>query len=218
MDAANIAALQGRAPLKFSAVRIALPGGVVRLTDGGFVSFGGETYVARDPVYGVLSGIEAISDGVDAQATRLSVTVQPSSADAMALLADPLAQDSPVIWYEGVIDRVTGLVVGTPDILFQGELDFGRLQVGPESWSLILECGTEEARQLEPSDHMRLNHAFQTFVWPGDMGLQYVGQQLDVYWRGTRPRVANYSGGGVSNGGGGGGGGVGDVVQREVTA
>lgn len=214
MDAANILALQGKAPIKFSAVRIELPDGVVRLTDGGFVTFGGETYIARDPLYGVLAGIEPISDGVDAQATRLSITVQPSSADAMAALASPLAQDSPVLWYEGTINPVSGQCIGTPDLVFQGELDFGRLSVGPDSWALILECGTEEARQLEPNDQQRLNHAFQTFVWgSGDLGLSYVGQSLDVYWRGTRPRISTLPGGGVSNGGGGGSGSF-DQVNR----
>lgn len=183
MDVALLAGLGAQAPFLTILVTLALPSRTIRLTDGGFVVWAGETYSGRDDVYGVLGSVEEIEDGADDQATRCMVTVLPPDATAMAQLASPLAQGSPVTVHLGAVDRLTGLLIGEPDLLFRGELDFGRLSVGG-SWALTLECGTEEARQLELNADQRLSPSYHKAIWAGELGLDNLdGVKRKMNWQ-----------------------------------
>ena len=46
-------------------VTVALPGHMIRWTDGGFVRWGGDVWRGRDDAFGMLSKIGEITDGVD---------------------------------------------------------------------------------------------------------------------------------------------------------
>lgn len=192
MDSALVTAFQAPAPTKCSLVRWDLPGGALCLTDGGFVVFdagegeGDETYLGRDPVYGTLGSLPTIKDGAEAQTTRLDIVLLPASDAAAAALGSPTIQGVRVQWWEGAIDQATGLLIGEPELKFDGELDRARFSVA-DSWSLNIECGTQAERQLEPNADWRLNHAFHSLVWAGEMGLIFVdGVTKKKEWR-SRP-------------------------------
>lgn len=186
MDAALIAAFEAATPTEVLLVTLTLPSRTVRLTDGGFVIWSGQTYAAEDDIYGTLDTVEDIEDGADGQATRCAITILPPDATAMAQLASPLAQGSPVTVHLGAVNRLTGLLIGTPDLLFRGELDFGRLAVGPQ-WSLALECGTEEARQLELNADQRLSPSYHKGIWPGEKGFDNLdGIKRKIHWQARR--------------------------------
>ncbi|MNQ49566.1 hypothetical protein D3C85_634800 [compost metagenome] len=192
MDTSLVAAYQQPVPIKCTLVRFDMPGGAICLTDGGFAVFdagegeGPEIYFGRHPVYGVLSSVGSIKDGADAQTTRIDIVILPASDVATAALGNPSTQGVRVQWWEGVIDPATGGLMGQPELKFDGEIDKPRLQVG-DSWSLTLECGTQAERQLEPNADWRLNHAFHSRIWPGELGLQYVdGVARKNEWR-SRP-------------------------------
>ena len=192
MDTALVTAFQAPAPTKCSLLRIDLPAGALCLTDGGFVRFdagegnGVEIYLGRDPAYGVLGSLPTIKDGAEAQTTRLDIVILPSSDTAAAALASPSIQGSLVQWWEGAINRETGLLIGQPELKFDGEFDRGRLSVG-DGWELTLECGTQAERQLEPNADWRLNHSFHSLIWPGELGLVFVdGVTRKKEWR-SRP-------------------------------
>lgn len=192
MDAALVTAFQAPAPIKATLVRFDIPGGALCLTDGGFVAFdagegeGVETYLGRHPVYGVLDSVGSIKDGAEVQTTRIDIGILPASADAAAALAAPSTQGVRVQWWEGVIDPATGLLIGAPELKFDGEIDKPRFRVG-DSWALVLECGTQAERQLEPNADWRLNDAFHQMIWPGELGLSFVdGVTRKVEWR-SRP-------------------------------
>lgn len=193
MDASLVAAFQQPAPIKCTLVRFDMPGGAICLTDGGFAVHdagegeGPETYFGRHPVYGVLSSVGSIKDGADAQTTRIDIVILPASDVATAALGNPSTQGVRVQWWEGVIDPVTGGLMGQPELKFDGEIDKPRLQVG-EGWSLTLECGTQAERQLEPNADWRLNNSFHQKIWgTGELGLQFVdGVTRKKEWR-SRP-------------------------------
>jgi hypothetical protein len=193
MDASLVVAYQQPAPIKCTLVRFDMPGGAICLTDGGFAVHdagegeGPETYFGRHPVYGVLSSVGSIKDGADAQTTRIDIVILPASDVATAALGNPSTQGVRVQWWEGVIDPVTGGLMGQPELKFDGEIDKPRLQVG-ESWSLTLECGTQAERQLEPNADWRLNNSFHQKIWgTGELGLQFVdGVTRKKEWR-SRP-------------------------------
>lgn len=192
METSLVAAFQQPAPIKCTLVRFDMPGGAICLTDGGFAVHdagegeGPETYFGRHPVYGVLSSVGAIKDGADAQTQRVPITILPSSDVAAAALANPSTQGVRVQWWEGVIDPVTGGLMGQPELKFDGEFDKAPFKVG-DDWSLTLECGTQAERQLEPNADWRLNNAFHQKIWPGELGLQFVdGVTRKKEWR-SRP-------------------------------
>lgn len=193
MDAALIAGYQQPGAIKCTLIRFDLPGGPLCLTDGGFTSFdagegeGAETYFSRHPTYGVMSSVGSIKDGEDAGTTRIDVVLQPASDVAAAALGSPSIQGCRVQWWEGVINRSTGGLVGIPELKFDGEIDKPRLSVDEDSLELTLECGTQAERQLEPNADWRLNNAFHTLVWPGEMGMAFVdGVTRKKEWR-SRP-------------------------------
>lgn len=179
MDASLVTALQQKATIKASFVRLDLASGPICLTDGGFAVLdagegeGPETYFGRHPTYGVLSSVPSIKDGADSQTTRVEIVLLPNSDVAVAALAHPTAQGTRVQWWEGAVDWATGGLIGQPELKFEGEIDRARFSVG-ETWSLALECGTQAERQLEPNEDWRLNDAFHRIVWPGEMGLANV--------------------------------------------
>jgi len=179
MDATQVIALQQPSPIKATFLRVDLPGGPLCLTDGGFSVHdagegqGPETYIDEHPLYGVLDSVPSIKDGAEAETTRLDIVILPGTDTGAAALASPSIQGVRVQWWEGVIDWNTGGLLGQPLLKFDGELDRARLTVG-ESWSLVLECGTQAERQLEPNEDWRLNDAFHRLCWPGEMGLANV--------------------------------------------
>lgn len=189
MDATLIAAFQQPAFVKATLVRFDMAGGAICLTDGGFVIFdagegdGPEAYVGHHPVYGSLDTVGSIKDGSEAQTTRIDLSLLPASDAAAAALASPTTQGTRVQWWEGVVDPETGVLLGVPELKFDGEIDKARFQVS-DSWNLTLECGTQAERQLEPNADWRLNNSFHQLIWPGELGLSFVdGVTRKLTWR-----------------------------------
>lgn len=192
MDVTLASAYQQARPIACTLVRLDMPGAAVCLTDGGFTRFdagegeGLEAYYGRHPVFGMLSSVSSIKDGAEAQTTRIDLALMPPSDVAVAALASPSTQGIRVQWWEGVIDRDSGLLVGLPELKFDGEIDKPRFQVG-ENWVLTLECGTQAERQLEPNADWRLNDAFHRRCWPSELGLANVNSVTrKTEWR-SRP-------------------------------
>ncbi|MBP7705566.1 MAG: hypothetical protein KA105_09830 [Caulobacter sp.] len=148
MDAALKAALAGDATV-FTAVRIDMPEFTLRLVSGGAVTIDGVAFPSWNDIYGSLISADPVSDGMDDQTTRASILLAPPTDQGLADLAAPMAQGSPVWLWKGAVDG-NGACIGSPELLFQGELDFGRLRVDDSGWMLTIEFGTEEERQLEP--------------------------------------------------------------------
>lgn len=189
MDSALITAFQAASPTKATLVRFDLPAGALCLTDGGFVVFdagdgeGDETYLGRHPTYGVLGSVPSIKDGAEAQTTRLDVVLLPASAAAVTALKSPTLQGVRVQWWEGAINRATGALIGAPELKFDGEFDRARFSAGSD-WSLVMECGTQAERQLEPNADWRLNHSFHSLIWSSESGLIFVdGVTRKKEWR-----------------------------------
>lgn len=183
------AALSAPSPTWFGAVRIDLPGYILRLLDGaGFATFadgseGGGTYLGRDPVYGVLAAIDEISDGIGDEAPALGLTLHPASDAAAADLAAPSMQGSPVSIFIGAIDRGTGLVMPDPELVFVGELDVPILRSGRGARSLELELVSTFERFFADDEGARLADGFHQALWPGEQGLAFVtGVEKTVYW------------------------------------
>lgn len=176
----------------------------LRLSTGGFIPWGNESFLARDPTFGLLGELPTFEDGIDSQTTRSSITIIPPNPTALAAIADRAHKRTRLRVWDATLDIETGMLIGEPDPLFQGMVDYPRLVLG-ESWEVVLECCTEEALLNEPNEDRRLSNPFHQSVWPGETGLAYVtGLGRKIYWRANAP--AGTGGGGYVSGGGNGGG------------
>lgn len=186
-------ALSAPAVRLFVAVKVELPGAVtLRLLDGpGFLTIGGETYTGRDATYGALAALEALDDGVDAEAPSLRLTIDPPSKEAAATLADPGVQGAAVTVWEGVFDPVTGAAVADPDMIFLGEVDTPTLQFPNRQRRVVYDVASAWERFFEDDEGARLSDAFHQSIYPGEKGMQFVtGVEKQVYWGSNAPRDA----------------------------
>ena len=176
----------------FGAVEILLPGPTpVRLLDGaGVATFDGRTFVGRDATFGVLGGVSDFSDGLDDQAPNLTLTLLPPSNAAMAALAAPAAQGSPVALWVGAMDAVTGQVIADPDLVFVGETDVPTQKVSDGQRELELTVISFFDRFLEMDEGERLNTGFHQSIWPGEKGLEFISFVRDQpIWGADAPKA-----------------------------
>lgn len=215
MDPLLKASWAGSISKQFTAVEILLPDASLRLVDGGFVVFDvdgiPQTFTSRDVTFGTLGAVDTISDGVEEAAISAAVTLSPPTDGALAKLAAPGAQGSQVRIWQGAVDPATGLSIGAPERLFIGSLDVPNLKLDQRSRLVILQCGSDDELQLEPSAQQKLSHSFHSSVWPGELGLIHIPRVADkVWWRLDEPQQS------VSRGGGGNGGGGGSISNPGI--
>jgi len=195
-DAAGLLVSQFDPPqlLLFVAVEVGLAtGGFLRLVDGaGEVTFGGRTFLGRDPAYGVLAGLEAITDGFGDSAPGLRLGINPPTAAAAATLAGAAMQGQPVILWVGTVIPTTGAIVASPVLVFTGDVDQGVVSIGTGTRRVDLDCVSIWERLFDDSQGVRLTDAFHQSAYPGELGFEYVtdiSRQLPWGQDGPRPNV-----------------------------
>lgn len=202
------AELRKDAPTVFGAVKIRLPDGTIRLTDGsGAIRFGGETYVGEDPTYGVISDVENLTDGVGDSAPAIGLTLLPAGNAAAAALAAPSMQGAAVEIYVGAINPITGAVIPDPYLIFAGEVDVPTLDGGEQGRTVEYEVTSVFERLFEDDESARLSAGHHRSIFPNEAGMDFVtGVAETVYWGvpGVQGAVQSFSGGAGSYGGGGG--------------
>jgi hypothetical protein len=178
LSSAMQAALAADGLMPFIAVRLTLPTVTLALLDGSaVVTFAGSTFVGEDPSYGVLAGVEDLSDGGEDTAPRARITLNPKDLSALTTLAAASNQGSKVEIWEGLIDLATGLPVADPDLAFEGEYD--QPVWAPVSMSLTIDCGSVFEKFFENDEGARLTDSFHQSIWPGETGFQYVFETED---------------------------------------
>lgn len=206
LNASLDAALKGAASLVCLLIKIELPSRTIRLVDGaGQVTHAGETYLGEDAVYGVLSGVEPLSEGAATEAPAVRFSFLPASLPALADITAPTNQGAPVRLWFGAINPATGLLIGTPELLFLGELDTAEVAASDSATLITFDVVSAWERLFEASEGQRLNNSFHQSVWPGERGFEFVTQiQRDEPWgyAGARPNVVADTNGGRPGSGG----------------
>lgn len=190
MHADLIAALKAGWPI-VHLVTVTLPEHTIRWTlERGFVKWDGQTYKARDAVYGVLDSISDITDGIDDDASPVQITIIPPSLSSLADLASVDAQGGWVTIHLAAKNPVTGVLVDEPYQLHLGELDQPQLRPG-KTRKLEYDIITGDARGLLPNEEQRQTDGFHKLIWPDEKGNEYAtdGTKL-VYWRADEPRLS----------------------------
>lgn len=188
-------------------IKLELPAGVggdvIRLSDGGAVRWGAETFTARHGTFGAIGGLEALEEGVGEEVPALSLVLQPPSTAAAAELVAPGNQTARVRVWLAEFDPATALVLGDPDLLFDGFLDQATFHVGRARRELALTVVCFLERLLALNIGNSLSPAWHKSVWPGETGHdQATGLGRQIAWGVEAPQAASV---GVGAGGGGSG-------------
>jgi hypothetical protein len=188
-----------------------LPAKDIRLCDGGFVYFGANKFTSADEDFGSIEAIDAIDERAGDEAPGGSLTFLPTSTAAAATLSDPSFQGSRIRFWLARVDEATGLMDGTPDLVFDGLLDTTSLRVGRGTRALDMEFISTAERLFQINEGNVLSPRFHKSVWAGELGFDNAtGVGITVAWGVPGPprgSVSVRSGGGGGGGGGGGAGG-----------
>jgi hypothetical protein len=191
-------------------MQIDLPGHTVRLCDGGFVPFMGQTFTSHDSLLGAIDTIEGLGEGIGDEVPALQVTFLPAGDAAPEDLARADFQTARCRFWVADYDPATGLVVGTPDVEFDGQIDTVVLAIsGSGERTLDTSIVSLMEKLFERNLGNSLNSAWHKSIWPGELGHDNAtGLTIPVAWGvesparatasigaggGTRAREAPYS-------------------------
>lgn len=151
-------------------VKIEFPGNELRLSDGGFIDWGSDRYTSKDATFGSIGGLEPVSEGIDEEVPVFELTLLPPGDTLASKLAAPGYQAARARFWLGVYDVATGLLVGEPDLQFDGQVDQITLAFAKGVRSMGVSIVSNTARLLERNIGNSLNSAFHKSVWAGETG------------------------------------------------
>lgn len=151
-------------------LKIEFPTRTVRLCDGGFFNWGGETYRAADDVFGTIGSIEELSEGVGDEVPALELVLNVPIETAPGNLVQPGFQNSRVRLWLAQYNPASGAIVGTPRQLFEGQVDQPTLRIGRGRRELQISVVSKLERLFRRNIGNSLNATFHKSVWPGETG------------------------------------------------
>lgn len=186
MHADLIAAIKAGRP-RVHLVTVTLADYTIRWTDGGAVPWDAQVYAAHDATYGILESIGDITDGIDDDASPVTITILPPTLTSIADLTAADAQGGRVEIHLGATGS-DGQLVSEPYRLYIGELDQPKL-VNGLGRKLEYDVITGEARGLQPNEEQRQSDAFHKLRWPDEKGQEFATEGTKLaYWRADEPK------------------------------
>lgn len=194
MDPALKSALSQPSVLLFGALKIELPGYTLRLVDGSAnIPIGGETYVGQDATFGTIAEMSEMTEEIGDSAPEITVALFPPDVTATAALSHPNMQGSRATLMVGAVDPISGLPIGTPEILFLGEIDVPTItldQSGARKVEYTIVSVFE--RLFEVEEGQRASNGWHQSIWPGELGLEHMtGTDVNLYWGAKSPQNAS---------------------------
>ncbi|WP_334185081.1 hypothetical protein [Novosphingobium sp.] len=190
MEATMLSALTAPFLRTFQAVRIDLitTGTAINLLDASAeitfsVDGAAVKFTGIDSVFGTLGGIDSIQENIASEAPSMSLRIQPPSSGALGELSQPENQGSTVRVWVGVVDDMTGNVIGVPELLWSGRLDTVVTSVGENTLSCELKTVSGFDRLFAINEGEALNSVWHQAIWPGETGLNFnVSSVIDPMW------------------------------------
>lgn len=176
-------------------VRIDLPGATVNLCDGGVIEFGGQMFTSKDPVFGTIGSIDALTDGIGEEIPALELMLLPPEGSAPGDLSQPGFQQSVVRFWVGEYDQATGLLIGNPTLIFHGQIDMTTLRVGRSVRELSMTIVSTAERMFMRNEGNSLSPRWHKSIWPGETGHDNaIGLTVPVSWGVEKRPVAGSAG------------------------
>jgi len=164
-------------------LKIELPSATIRLSDGGLIKWGAETFTAKDTLFGTIASFSEVNEGVGEEVPAFELTFSPPESSLADDLASPGYQTSQVTVWIAEYNPATGSVVGTPTVMFLGQLDQIELGVSRDSRDLGATVVSFAERLFSRNEGNSLSEAFHKSVWPGETGMDAAnGLSITVSW------------------------------------
>lgn len=198
-------------------IEMQLPTGTIRMSDCAAVKWGATLYDGVDAAFGSIATLAETEEGISDELPAWQMTFHPPADTDAVTIANPAFQGSRVICNLAEINPATGLVVGTPDLVFDGIIDVPTLRMGKNSRAVDFSVVGRTDKLFLLREGNTLSSAFHESVWPGENGFDNAtGIQLVVAWGVKSPPRGAASGSSWSGSGGGGGGGFGGRYNEYV--
>ena len=165
-------------------IEIELPDRTVRLCDGGFVDWPARgMFTSQDEFLGTIESVEAVSEAISDEAPGGRLTLLPVSTAEAADLFQSEAQGSPIRFWLVEVNRATGAIVGTPEMLFDGMIDFMTLRIGKGARAVEVEFISAAERLFMVKEGNVLSSRFHQMAYPLEKGFDFcTGTQIPVPW------------------------------------
>ena len=189
MDPALKSALGQPSVLLFSALKIQMPSHTIRLIDGsGSLTIGVELYTGQDNVFGTIADASEITEEIGDNAPEWTVSFYPPDVSATAALSHPSMQGSSVQLMAGACDPISGIAIGTPEIMFMGEIDVPTINIDQQGGRRVeFTIVSVFERLFEVEEGQRASNGWHQSIWPGELGLEHMtGTDVNLYW-GVKP-------------------------------
>lgn len=169
-------------------VKIELPDGDVRLTDGGWMDFSAERYREKDAIYGAIGSVDSLAEGVGNQVPALQLTLLPPGSSSAGDLHQVGMQNSRVRFWIGEYVVGTNLLNGTPDLMFDGQVDQCSLTIDGQERRVEMSVVSTAERLFERNIGNSMTPVFHKSIWPGELGHDNAtGLGIPVAWGTASP-------------------------------
>lgn len=181
-------ALAGDVVSVFGALTIGVGVDTIRLLDGSDeLVIAGNTY-SGESTYGKWNALDKFQDGTGDSAPSIVISMTPADDSSILALSGPEMQGKVAQVHFGAVDQTTGLIIGDPYLLFDGEVDITRYIFGERTSEIEFECVGGMDRLFFNDEGIRLVPSFHVQVWPGETGMNHVtGIRTTIYWGGYAP-------------------------------
>lgn len=173
------------------------PAAMIRLCDGGFFNWPARgVFVSRDEEWGTLGSVEPAGESVGDEAPGGRMSLLVPDPDAAIALARADAQGAPISMWLAEADPNTGLLVGSPEPMFNGFVDTITVQLSRGGAEVVIEYVSVAERLFLVREGNVLSDAFHQLAWPGELGFsQCTGSVTAVPWGVNGPPRGSISGG-----------------------
>lgn len=170
-------------------IEIELPSRTVRLCDGGFLNWPARgMFTSQDVDFGTIESVDAIHESISDMAPSGSITLLPSDLAEASTLFLTNAQGSPIRFWFAEANRSTGLIVGTPELQFDGLVDQIRLRLSRQGRFVVIEFMSAAERLFMVREGNVLSPRFHQTAWPGEQGFDHAtGAGTLVPWGVSAP-------------------------------
>lgn len=180
-----------------NALTIAMPTGTVRLCDGGLVDWDGDIYTARDAVWGVITDVGSLSEGVGDEIPGFQITMTPHPDTDFTTLHDPAVRGVSVQAH--VLELDDNHAVTDAELMFDGMVAGCSIKSGRGERSVTLAIVSRAEWLFQTENGNRLDPTFHKSIFPGELGEDNAtGLSVAVAWGAPTPAVSGVASAGKS--------------------
>lgn len=178
-------------------LKIELPSYTLRLCDGGWIPWGAEKYVSQDARFGVLTALEPMEEGVGNEVPALELSFAPPSTSSPGDISQPGFQRSPAQFWIAEYNTETGVIVGTPELQFIGQVDLTTVRVSSGERTVDMSIVSTAEKLFEGNIGNTLSPTHHKMNNPGEKGHDNAtGLKIAVAWGAASPNSGGSGGGG----------------------